>query len=396
MTEKSYIEKLTKKFDGVKLEIARGSGVPHLFIKGKIPKDFPVLIELSHVEKLTLEDVEANDLNFLEGMNKINEIYIRDSSIRHPESMNDLKNLKEMYIRPLSCFENATKKTGANIIYDFDWLHAKNLKKFSASMDQNARDITHLDNLPSLESLSLEPLLHNPPAIMQLKNVGNLKTLKSLWINRMYLKNIEGLDFLTSLKELTLTSCFIQKLQNINHLADLEVLDLYKNSIKKIENLEGLSNLKKLNLSENGGISKIENLETLVNLEILILEHCTIEKIEGLSNLSKLRTLNLSRNRISKIEGLGNLKGLKNLSLGTNYIGLKDLMSDIEDISDLERLDCLNIEINPKNYPYLSNRPSIHSQLEELKQKLPTVKIKGGFDNAYYTFETHFNIDAWL
>ncbi|XP_043578624.1 dynein axonemal assembly factor 11 isoform X1 [Bombus pyrosoma] len=96
-------------------------------------------------------------------------------------------------------------------------------------------------------------------------------------------------------------------------------LDLLR---KRSEHNEGeISTLEEIALHQEN-IEKIELIDrTCRHLKILLLQNNLISKIENLSKLKRLEYLNLALNNIETIENLQGLESLKKLDLTVNFIG---------------------------------------------------------------------------
>ncbi|XP_060823180.1 dynein axonemal assembly factor 11 [Bombus pascuorum] len=96
-------------------------------------------------------------------------------------------------------------------------------------------------------------------------------------------------------------------------------LDLLR---KRSEHNEGeISTLEEIALHQEN-IEKIELIDrTCKHLKILLLQNNLISKIENLSKLKRLEYLNLALNNIETIENLQGLESLKKLDLTVNFIG---------------------------------------------------------------------------
>ncbi|XP_043578629.1 dynein axonemal assembly factor 11 isoform X2 [Bombus pyrosoma] len=119
-------------------------------------------------------------------------------------------------------------------------------------------------------------------------------------------------------------------------------LDLLR---KRSEHNEGeISTLEEIALHQEN-IEKIELIDrTCRHLKILLLQNNLISKIENLSKLKRLEYLNLALNNIETIENLQGLESLKKLDLTVNFIG------DLRGIKTLrynERLEQLFLVGNP-------------------------------------------------
>lgn len=104
---------------------------------------------------------------------------------------------------------------------------------------------------------------------------------------------------------------------------------------KRSEHNEGeISTLEEIALHQEN-IDKIELIDWHCrNLKILLLQHNLISKIENLSMLKRLEYLNLALNNIEVIENLEGLESLKKLDLTINFIG------DLQSVKKLRYFFC--------------------------------------------------------
>ncbi|CAH8461464.1 unnamed protein product [Dicrocoelium dendriticum] len=120
---------------------------------------------------------------------------------------------------------------------------------------------------------------------------------------------------------------------------------------KRAEHNEGeVFSLEELSLHQQN-LERIELLDKLCrDLKILYLQNNLISKIENVSRLKKLEYLNLALNNIERIENLEGCESLKKLDLTVNFVG--DLIS-IECLVDLYALEEIYLTGNPcADYPH--------------------------------------------
>ncbi|XP_011638328.1 protein tilB homolog [Pogonomyrmex barbatus] len=120
---------------------------------------------------------------------------------------------------------------------------------------------------------------------------------------------------------------------------------------KRSEHNEGeISTLEEIALHQEN-IDKIQLIDRHCrNLKILLLQHNLISKIENLSMLKRLEYLNLALNNIEVIENLEGLESLKKLDLTINFIGN---LQSIKSLRCNEHLEQLILMGNPcTDYEY--------------------------------------------
>ncbi|CAF4157107.1 unnamed protein product [Rotaria magnacalcarata] len=114
---------------------------------------------------------------------------------------------------------------------------------------------------------------------------------------------------------------------------------------KRAEHNEGeLSTLEEVSLHQQD-IEKIEYLDKWCReLRIIYLQSNLISKIENVSRLKKLEYINLALNNIEYIENLEGCESLNKLDLTLNFIGI---LSSVENLRDNIHLADLYLTGNP-------------------------------------------------
>jgi len=141
--------------------------------------------------------------------------------------------------------------------------------------------------------ISLNCESSNLNKISEIVELGSLKDLEHLQLERNNIENIDCTQILKKLRTLVLSHNILGRIENLESLKKLEELNLSNNKIRRIENLDSLQNLKKLSLNYNL-IENIDNLTHLTKLEELNLGHNAISEIKNLDRLDQLNRLNLS------------------------------------------------------------------------------------------------------
>ncbi|XP_023289397.1 protein tilB homolog, partial [Orussus abietinus] len=134
---------------------------------------------------------------------------------------------------------------------------------------------------------------------------------------------------------------------------------------KRSEHNEGeISTLEEISLHQEN-IDKIELLDKVCrNLKILLLQYNLISKIENLNKLKRLEYLNLALNNIEVIENLEGLESLQKLDLTVNFIG--DIRG-VKTLSGNQNLEQLILTGNPCT-DYDGYREFVIATLPQLKE----------------------------
>lgn len=245
---------------------------------------------------------------------------------------------------------------------------------------------THINLSSSLKNLKWSGGLIND--VSSLKNCLNLE---KLYLNTMWLHNLDELDFskfdkLSELKLLTITSLKPYQTENIFNAKNITKLEFNGpfNGISKLDKLKELTisemkgdeiegdeiedfteedddpfeeitkyksfeevreckSLVKLIVKKTYNFKNIDFLQSLVNLEYLDLSDTSISSIDVISNFKKLEHLNLSNTKVKSLEALSELKNLKHLDLN----GCKNIknVTPILGITSLKEVLFLNVNL---------------------------------------------------
>ncbi|XP_039206384.1 protein tilB homolog isoform X3 [Crotalus tigris] len=119
-------------------------------------------------------------------------------------------------------------------------------------------------------------------------------------------------------------------------------------------------------------IEKIEHLDKWCrNLKILYLQNNLISKIENVSRLKKLEYLNLALNNIEKFENLEGCEDLQKLDLTANFIGELSSVKILKNNIHLEELylflDCKEIT-RSERIQAVQNYPALERKIQEQEQ----------------------------
>jgi len=156
----------------------------------------------------------------------------------------------------------------------------------------------------------------------------------------------ESIGKLRNLRVLVLRDNKLKTLpKSIENLTKLEFLNMRDNAFQEIpKSIFKLKNIKELTLAENQIETVPAAVGGLTKLVYLSLNNNKIERLPPvIGNLKKLDELRLGKNKLKTLpNSIGNLTKLKKLGL------LKNDLSSLPDLSQLNKLDQLDIRKNPK------------------------------------------------
>jgi hypothetical protein len=286
-------------------------------------------------------------------------------------------NTKKKY----TVYENDLRfKTDRNINPDMaDWDNDNVKNNFNKNLDtlESRLEITEKENFSYLDLSRLE--LTQIPNFNDYKNYDKLINIKYLFLNDnklincdnalQYFKNLEVLDisfncielitFLpTKLKEFI---CHNNKIVKIPSHENIKVLDCSNNKIKK---LGEYPNVRDLICCDN-------NLTSIKQYNMLKTMTCKNNPIINFSIQPNLELLDCSNTKLT-----GKLNGLFKLN------GLICNFTTISDITDLEKLESLEIEGCRMNIPYLEHIKCILFSDDDDIKLSENLKIKNVIKNG--------------
>lgn len=199
--------------------------------------------------------------------------------------------------------------------------------------------VKKLDDLQHL--LFLKTLKVENAAAGQLVHIAELPNLEEVIINNttVQAEDIPNLGKLKSLKRLTLQKCSLSTLAGLEQASNLTFLDLNGNSLRDISPLSKLLNLKELNLSNNAlnDLSALSGLKNLINLNV---SHNELTSLAPISTASGLEKLNVANNTLTDLTGISELSHLLNLNASNNQL------ISVSPLSANTKLVVLNISNN--------------------------------------------------
>lgn len=203
---------------------------------------------------------------------------------------------------------------------------AMGLSHLEVSIDHGAvKSLKGIGCLANLESLDLGGLL-----LTNIREVGELKKLKSLNLEYNKVRSLKELSGLTELQCLYVPSNRLASLDGVEKLKKLQVLDAMDNHLTDASQVKTLKNLEKLYLGGNA-LKDISFVKKLTKLKGLWVEDNRLTNIDGVKDLKNLRELCVRDNRIKKLPNMKKLTKLKYYScvLINNMLTEKELRSKL-------------------------------------------------------------------
>lgn len=220
---------------------------------------------------------------------------------------------------------------GGRGVSDFEWLASRRLTEMKIEGD-GLKSLKGITNAPNLKILGLD--LRNSPIddLAVLSRLENLQDL-TLFLDNSAVRSLKSIAGIKRLNALTVDMGIL----------DLDLTTLGDKALRSLtlqlegsdgKNLDGLNNLKKVaSLSLDLKSSSVPELPDLKELK----------------QLTKLQ-LQLASSRIEELDSIGSLSGLSALSV--NIQG-NDRVRNLPDLSQLENLQCLYLNLADTTVPTL-------------------------------------------
>jgi len=212
--------------------------------------------------------------------------------------------------------------------------------------------------IETLRHLTILDLSHNQ--IEELcREIGNLSSLRELYLSNNSLKKFPTTGNLNSLKKLILDNNQIHTIppECLEPLVQLQTLDMSFNNLDNLSScISRLKNLKQLNLSHNQLVELPSSVRHLTKLHSLALDYNQIVSIPDkvVANLSRLAKLTISNNKLRSLPySINNLDALIELNVSHNQI--EHLPESICFCSNIKKLNLTNNNLKelPSNIGFL-------------------------------------------
>lgn len=368
-------------------------------------RDFSPLAQLGSLDILNLSGNRISDLSPLSGMTGLRELYLDRNPLSDLTPLYGLSNLTLLSIQGCGVEENERAALAAalpacailsdaeeeNILVislggqtfrsDVEELDLSSCGVRDISVLALCKELTRLDlsgneisnlqglmNLPKLNTLNI-----SSNQVSDLRPLMGIETLYRLKAADNALTDTSALSTMTALQTLDLSGNPIADFSGLRHLSNLSSLNVAQTGLQDedLYYLSCLTTLKKLVLDDNPDLGneaygvlksnlpdcsishtelvytiKIEGVSVESNVTELDLSGLEIEDLSGLERLNCLERLNLSRNRISNLYALqisASRSSLLEVNLSFNQL------SNLSPLSALTGLERLNLYGNPLN-----------------------------------------------
>ena len=275
---------------------------------------------MSYLEKLTVEGESFDSLQFLSGLNRLQELTLIDCKFPS-EDLNIIANLPALSRLTLSdCGLSTTAglEKAQGITY----------------LDLSRNSIRNLAPLSSLLNLQELYLQHN--ALTNLTDLSSLTNLEKLDVSYNSLVSIASISTCVKLNWLDAGNNTLDNLGAVNNLTNLTHLAVSNNKLTDIRILTDCTGLTELSIASND-ITDITMLSTLVNLEVFDFSYNEIEQLPQWSEDSMLRTIDGSYNNLTSLAALKNMSHLNYVYMDYNAI------TSVADLSGCSKLVMVNV-----------------------------------------------------
>jgi hypothetical protein len=263
---------------------------------------------------LFLNGNHISDLSLLQGLKRLEVLYLEDNWIQDVSPLSELWTLVDLRLS-----------------------------------DNHITDINPLVWLDRLERLHL-----TNNSINYLESLRELPNLRHLWLGRNDISDISPLEGLVNLEILSFGGNFVHDITALSNMTELRSLHFHDNQVSDLSPLRRLTNLVNIGLGANF-VSDLSPLVGLVDLTHLYLHFNQIYDIEPLGYLSELEVLYLDSNHVRNIDPLFRLENLVELYLDYNplsdrtvdnlrsHLPYCDIMFSSNGMSHMINMDALSL-----------------------------------------------------
>ena len=292
--------------------------------------DLSALAELNAMQRLTLTNLNINNLEGIEKCPQLYYIYLKNCEIIDYSNLKNVIGLEILYIyiSPDKSTEIANKQVE---ILSKGLVDAIELSKFevlgiSGTTDFFENDYVYKTEMNDSSDLDKRNYIgkynSNITNIDSFNNMNiNIKnTLKRISLNNNKLSSISALKEFTAIEELDLMSNpFLTNLEGIENCTKLKNLAINNCNLTDISNLNNATLLEQIVIYDNNNLENLYGLENSNNLKFLRADNCNIKDISSLYGKTNLKYLDLENNKnLRSVLTLGSLSALSNLYLAGN------------------------------------------------------------------------------
>ena len=285
---------------------------------------FADISSLSTIDSLEQLIINGDFDRFIvyDSLQKLEILEIRDSNIINLDGLENLPNLKGLYLidnaklvnySSISHLKNLEKLIFSNIennwldkVNDIDFLYSlDNLQELTISLIE-VGNIEPLYSLSNLKKLKITYLNQN----LDLSNFTNLEKLDIEYADGKYLNGIERLNNIEEIRLFSVTG--ISDTKMFDKFETLIKLELIWVPVAEISDLSELTNLIYLSIDPDEILIDIDGIRGAVNLKYLIISYAQIDDLSAIKYLKNLKILHLAYgNKLKDTSVLDELSDVK-------------------------------------------------------------------------------------
>jgi len=284
--------------------------------------DIQPLSMLHRLENLNLEHTRIGDLSPLAGLNNLEVLNVSSTPITSLEPLSGMQNLKTVEANQ-SAIDNLLPLAG-NANMNTIWCENTNVSEQNVlefrKIVPSSVVIYQTEKLRMWWNYMSEPWRNafrqqlsvpENPSDIELQQLANLTRFELS--NNPDIRELTPLNILLCLQSLSITNAGVSNLSPITVLAGLHQLTIVQNPVSDISMLAKMTGITDLNLSETP-VEDLEGIKNLTNLQSLNLSGTRIKSLKYLGNLSQLQVLSISNTRIKSLKPLSGLNNLSTLN----------------------------------------------------------------------------------
>ncbi|MBL4593383.1 MAG: DUF4173 domain-containing protein [Flavobacteriales bacterium] len=325
--------------------LTKNTNLTHLYLSTNELKKLSFLKNFKNLDLLDLNNNKLKSLSSLPALTKLESLYLNGNQLNDIMRLSKLPNLEKLSLN------NISLRTGKfpllKRVSNLSLSNSQHIVKYSSNqieslpslkiLDLSHNQLTSLSELINTENQSKFPLLTSLSIgnnkLRSLHNINKFKQLTFLDLSNNEIYNAYGLEENIYLKELYLANNKIQGVSFLENMQQLKRLDLSSNYIKNVNVLSNLNMLNYLNLS-NTGLKDIQHINSFDELQTLNLIGCRIKDWKRLKNYKTLETLSVSFIKKEDATFFKQMKSLKNLHvLNTEEEVIELLKIELPDVS---------------------------------------------------------------
>ena len=279
-----------------------------------VPQDAENLQDIAYlpyVEKLTVNNLTLDSLNFLtslSGLKELNLIGCRFSPAEL-ETIAALPSLVRLTLSDCSLSTLTGLEGAQNLTY----------------LDLSNNTLRNLEPLSSMTELQTLKMGHN--ALTNLSALSGLTHLSELDVSYNNLTTLAPLSSCWAMNTLVANNNKISTLVGLDRLSELKILNLNKNKLTDVSILAGNTALVELNLGSNE-ITDISSLSTLTNMELFTFSFNLVTGLPAWPEGCKLRSIDGTNNQVESLDSLKNMHNLTHVLMDYNKITSLDSIAN--------------------------------------------------------------------